>query len=175
MAYVAQQQLDGYDAIVRHALKRKMAFDKRVLACSPREVLFSKGQLVQFFYSALNATLDAKRKIWPRWSPPCRIAERLRNSYQLETLEGTPMSGEFHARRLRAFIPRPGTRLAEEQEEKEKNIAEETIIGEISEKQSEDADEEDIDEEDIDEENTDEEDIDEVENDEAETLSGGEV
>jgi len=162
MAYVAQQQLDGYDAIVRHTLKRKMAFDKRVLARSPREVLFSKGQLVQFFYSALNATLDAKHKIWPRWSPPCRIAEQLRNSYQLETLEGTPMSGEFHARRLRAFIPRPGTRLAEEQEEKEKNIAEETIIGEISEKQSEDADEENIDE---------------VENgkDEAETLSGGEV
>jgi hypothetical protein len=31
MAYVAQQQLDGYDAAVLHAIKRKAMFDKHVL------------------------------------------------------------------------------------------------------------------------------------------------
>lgn len=119
MAYVAQQQLDGYDATVRHAIKRKVAFDKRVLARSPREVIFSTGQLVQFFHSSLNTTYEAKRKILPRWSPPCRVKERMRNSYRLETIEGTPMNGEFHARRLRGFVPRPGTKLAQQQEQRE--------------------------------------------------------
>ncbi|KAG2744483.1 hypothetical protein P692DRAFT_201661520, partial [Suillus brevipes Sb2] len=73
MAYVAQQNLDGYDATIRHAIKWKTAFNKRVLVKSPREVIFSPGQLVQFYYSSLNATFEAKRKILPRWSPPCRI------------------------------------------------------------------------------------------------------
>src|SRR6187551_2002191 len=44
-AYVAQQQLDGYDQIVRHAVKRKKVFDKRVLERHPREVMFQKGDL----------------------------------------------------------------------------------------------------------------------------------
>lgn len=101
MAYVGQQQLDGYDATVRHAIKRKKAFDKRVLAHSPREVIFTKGQLVQFFHSSLHNTLEAKRKI------------------RLETLEGEHLTGEFHARRLRVFIPREGTKLAEEQTRRE--------------------------------------------------------
>lgn len=148
MAYVAQQQLDGYDATVRHALKRKMVFDKRVLARSPREVLFSQGQLVQYFHSSLNTTLEAKRKILPRWSPPCRITERLRNSYKLETLEGAPMNGEFHARRLRAFIPRPGTQLAEQQERKERENTEERIAGQLENEDEEDTDEEDLEDED---------------------------
>jgi hypothetical protein len=119
MAYVGQQQLDGYDATVRHAIKRKKAFDKRVLAHSPREVIFTKGQLVQFFHSSLHNTLEAKRKILPKWSIPHRILERIRNSYRLETLEGEHLTGEFHARRLRVFIPREGTKLAEEQMRRE--------------------------------------------------------
>ncbi|KAG2739924.1 hypothetical protein P692DRAFT_201671650, partial [Suillus brevipes Sb2] len=76
MAYVAQQQLDGYDAIVKHAIKRKAAFDKRVLARSPREVIFHTGQLVQFYHSSAHNTLEAKRKLLPKWSVPCRIIER---------------------------------------------------------------------------------------------------
>ncbi|KAG2742816.1 hypothetical protein P692DRAFT_201651353, partial [Suillus brevipes Sb2] len=76
MAYVAQQHLDGYKATVQHAIKRKATFDKRVLARSPREVIFSKGQLVQFFYSSLHNTLEAKRKVLPKWSPPHRVTER---------------------------------------------------------------------------------------------------
>lgn len=168
MAYVAQQQLDGYDATVRHALKRKAAFDKRVLARSPREVIFSAGQLVQFFHSNLNTTFEAKRKILPRWSPPCRIKERLRNSYRLETLEGTPMSGEFHARRLRSFIPRPGTQLARQQERREAERTEgqmaETegsIMEEVSGEQPEDhTDEEETNEDELIDEQEEEEDQD---------------
>ncbi|KAG2754976.1 hypothetical protein P692DRAFT_201679363, partial [Suillus brevipes Sb2] len=76
MAYVGQQQLDGYDATVRHAIKCKKAFDKRVLAHSPREVIFTKGQLVQSFHSSLHNTLEAKRKILPKWSIPHHILER---------------------------------------------------------------------------------------------------
>jgi hypothetical protein len=119
MAYVAQQRLDGYEAIVQHAVKRKATFDKRVLARSPREVIFSAGQLVQFFYSNQHNTLEARCKVIPKWSPPHRITERIRNSYRLETTNDEPLSGEFHARRLRAFHPREGTKLAEEQKRRE--------------------------------------------------------
>jgi hypothetical protein len=115
MAYVAQQHLDGYDAAIRHAIKRKATFDKRVLERSPGEVIFSQGQLVQFYRSSLDHTFDAKRKLLPKWSIPHRISTRIRNSYTLETLGGEHVSGEFHARRLRAFLPREGTKLAEEQ------------------------------------------------------------
>ena len=59
----------------------------------------------------------------PLWLPPCRIAEQLLNSYKLKTLEGTPLDGIFHARRLRNFIPREGTALAAEQKKLEKMLA----------------------------------------------------
>ena len=54
MAYVAQQQLDGYSEMVNHALKRKAIFDKQVLARKPGEVIFHKGQLVQIYHSDLD-------------------------------------------------------------------------------------------------------------------------
>ena len=53
------------------------------------------------------------------WSEPHRISEKMLNSYKLETLEGQPIDGEFHARRLRRFIPREGTELAAQQKEVE--------------------------------------------------------
>ncbi|KAG2058751.1 hypothetical protein BDR06DRAFT_839942, partial [Suillus hirtellus] len=70
------QQLDGYNATIRHAIKRKATFDKRVLAHSPREVIFDEGQLVQFFHSNLHNTLEARRKLLPKWSVPYQIKER---------------------------------------------------------------------------------------------------
>ncbi|KAG2063866.1 hypothetical protein BDR04DRAFT_967675, partial [Suillus decipiens] len=70
MAYVAQQELDRYDAMVWHTVKRKAAFDKRVLAQSPREVIFKEGQLVQFHYSGLHNMLEARWKLLPKWSAP---------------------------------------------------------------------------------------------------------
>ncbi|KAG2344278.1 hypothetical protein BDR05DRAFT_847569, partial [Suillus weaverae] len=76
IAYVGQQQLDGYDAIVHHAIKHKAAFDKRVLVQSPREVIFAPGQLTQFYHSSIHNSLEAKRKLLPKWSIPCRVTER---------------------------------------------------------------------------------------------------
>ena len=115
MAYVAQQHLDGYAEAVTHALKRKSAFDKRVLSRKPGEVIFSKGQLVQIYRSDLDYTFKTERKLLPKWSIPQRVTSRQLNSYTLETLKGDPIPGTFSARRLRRFIPKEGTKLAEEQ------------------------------------------------------------
>lgn len=117
MAYVAQQRLDGYDEAIRHAIKRKAAFDRRVLQRHPGEVVFEKGHLVQIYRSDTDYTFKTDRKLIPKWSQPHRVTERLRNSYRLETLRGTPLPGEYSARRLRQFIPRQGTRLQVEQDE----------------------------------------------------------
>lgn len=115
MAYVAQQRLDGYAEAVNHALKRKATFDKRVLANKPGEVLFSKDQLVQIYRSDLDHTFKTERKLLPKWSMPQRVVSRNLNSYVLETLNGDVLPGSFSARRLRRFIPKDGTKLAEEQ------------------------------------------------------------
>jgi hypothetical protein len=126
MAYVAQQRLDGYAEAVAHAIKRKTAFDKRVLAQHPGEVVFSKGQLVQIYRSDLDYTFKTERKLLPKWSTPHRIASRQLNSYVIESLSGNQIPGSFSARRLRRFIPREGTKLAEEQKVvEERNIKEE--------------------------------------------------
>lgn len=95
MAYMVQQQLDGYDTAVQHAIKHKAAFDKRVLKKKPDEVVFHQGQLVQIYCSNLDYTFDAKCKLLPKWSPPHRITQRLRNSYKLATLAGEEVAGEL--------------------------------------------------------------------------------
>ena len=115
MAYMAQQWLDGYAGAVAHAVKRKSAFDKKVLAHKPGEVTFSKGQLVQIYRSDLDETFKTEHKILPKWSPPHRIASRVLNSYTLETLIGAPINGCFSARHLQRFWPREGTELARAQ------------------------------------------------------------
>jgi len=115
MAYVAQQRLDGYAEAVAHAIKRKHTFDKRVLAQRPGEVIFSKGQLVQIYRSDLDYTFKTERKLLPKWSIPHRVVTRDLNSYTLASLSGDPLPGSFSARRLRRFIPKEGTKLAEAQ------------------------------------------------------------
>jgi Integrase core domain len=127
MAYVAQQRLDGYAEAVAHALKRKTAFNKRVWARKPGEVIFSKGQLVQIYRSDLNYTFKTERKLLPKWSIPHRVTSRQLNSYTLETTNGNAVPGSFSARRLRKFIPKEGTKLAEVQKVVEQRLAEETI------------------------------------------------
>ena len=112
LAYVDQQCLDGYSAIVDHAVKRKSAFDRRVLRRAPREVTFKKDDLVQVHRSELVHTVSTIKKLAPMWSVPHRIVTRKLNSYTLQTLDGTPLNGVFNARRLRAFEPREGTKLA---------------------------------------------------------------
>lgn len=115
MAYAAQQRLDGYNEAVKHAVERKRAFDRRVLRRHPGEVVFNPGQLVQIYRSDTDYTFKTERKLLPKWSTPHRIAERLRNAYKLVTLNGTPLHGEYSARRLRAFTPREGTKLHTDQ------------------------------------------------------------
>jgi transposase InsO family protein len=119
MAYVAQQRLDGYAEAVTHAMRRKSAFDRKVLGRTPGEVTFSIGQLVQIYRSDLDDTFKTERKLLPKWSPPHRVASKILNSYTLETLTGSPINGRFSARRLRGFSPREGTELAEVQKEVE--------------------------------------------------------
>jgi transposase InsO family protein len=136
MAYVAQQRLDGYAEAVTHALRRKTAFDRRVLSKTPGEVVFSKGQLVQIYRSDLDYTFKTERKLLPKWSTPQRITSRHLNSYVLETLKGDPISGTFSARRLRRFLPREGTRLADEQK-----IVEEQCTREVEEEMRKEAEE----------------------------------
>jgi hypothetical protein len=137
MAYVDQQQLDGYSQMVDHAHKRKAQFDAKVQSRAPREVIFKAGWLVQVYRSDLDYTFKSERKMEPKWSAPRRIVSRTRNSYTIETLEGWPISGRFSARRLRRFIPRTGTVLGETQlaVEAELGIAEEaadTVESEVA-------------------------------------------
>lgn len=119
MAYAAQQRLDGYSEAVRHAMDRKTRFDRRVLESKEGEVMFEKGQLVQVYRNDLAKAIGTERKLTPMWSEPRRVLERLLNSYKLETLDGQPLDGEYHARRLRGFTPREGTELAMQQKEVE--------------------------------------------------------
>ena len=127
MAYVAQQRLDGYAEAIAHALKRKKAFDRKVSSKNPGEVTFSKGQLVQIYRSDLDYTFKTERKLLPKWSTPQRVASRHLNSYVLETLNGDPIPGTFSARRLRRFIPKEGTKMAEDQKLVEERRAREEV------------------------------------------------
>ena len=70
MAYIAQQRLDGYEAIVRHAVSRKGAFDRQMLAKKPGQVIFNRGQRVQIYRSDLDYTFKTERKLLPKWSQP---------------------------------------------------------------------------------------------------------
>jgi hypothetical protein len=51
----------------------------------------------------------------------------------LKKLDGTPISGSFSARRLRRFIPKEGTKLADEQAELEKRMVEKQSRKEVEE------------------------------------------
>lgn len=100
MTYAVQQQLDGYAAAVHHALKRKATFDRCVLAEKGGEVTFKPGQLVQVYHSNLDYTFKMEQKLLPKWSHPWWIVACNGNSYMIETLEGTPIAGNFSAWRL---------------------------------------------------------------------------
>ena len=126
MAYSAQQRLDGYVEAVDHATKRKRWFDNQVLTSKAGPVEFKTGDLVQFFCSELNNTLKTEKKIAPMWSAPHRVVERIVNSYRLETLDGHQLEGTYSACRLREFVSREGTTLAEEQKRRNRKNTLET-------------------------------------------------
>ena len=114
-AYINQQRFNRYSQIMENAHRRKGAFDKKVVARAPREVLFRAGQLVQVYCSNLDYMFLAIRKLEPKWSAPHCVISCKKNSYKLETLEGLPIGGCFSSQQLRRFIPRDGTSLQEAQ------------------------------------------------------------
>ena len=59
------------------------------------------------------------------WSIPHRVKTKLLNSYTLETLEGLPLTGIYNTRRLRAFTPHVGMKLAASEMERMEMIEEE--------------------------------------------------
>jgi hypothetical protein len=112
LALVEQQHLDGYAAIIDHAIKRKNIFDAKLRQRAPRNVIFQPGDLVQVHATEWVRTFAAIKKLIPMWSIPHRVKTKQLNSYTLETLAGLPLAGVFNSRRLRAFTPRTGTKLA---------------------------------------------------------------
>jgi hypothetical protein len=115
--YVGQQNLDAYSHILDHANKRKATFDKKVLASRDGVIEYKKGDLVQIRDSKLDFTLATEAKLLPWWGAPHHIVDCIRNSYRLQTIQGLPVSGVVSARRLRRFVPRPGTELERKQVE----------------------------------------------------------
>jgi len=112
LALVEQQHLDGYAATVNHAIKRKNVFDAKLRQRAPQNVVFQPGDLVQIHATEWIRTFASIKKLIPMWSIPRRVKTRHLNSYTLETLSGLPLTGMYNARRLRAFMPREGTKLA---------------------------------------------------------------
>ena len=137
MAYVAQQRLNGYAEAVAHATQRKSVFDKKVLRQNPGEVIFSKNQLVQIYRSDLDFMFKTEHKLLPKWSTLHRVVSRNVNSYVLKTLNGNQLLTSFSARRLWRFLPKVGTKLAEEQKALEEQDIEEEREGEGEEQRQE--------------------------------------
>lgn len=125
MAYAAQQRLDGYSEAVQHAMDCKVRFNRWVLNLREGEVAFEKGHLIQIHRNDLAKSISSERKLTPMWSKPHRVSERMLNSYKLEMLGGQVLDGEYHARRIRRFIPREGTELTAQQREVEEGRTEE--------------------------------------------------
>ena len=61
----------------------------------------------------------------PKWSTPHRVVARDLNSYVLASLNGDQIPGSFSARRLRRFIPKEGTKLADAQKRLEEGSVDE--------------------------------------------------
>ena len=116
MAYVEQQNLDGYAQMVLHVNRRKATFDKHVLKTHPKEVIFKLGDLVQVHRSDLTFTHNNDQKLTPRWSLPFHIALHICNAYKLQTLNRSQAKGEYSTGRLWHFYPQDGTQLAADQE-----------------------------------------------------------
>jgi hypothetical protein len=70
MMYTAQQRLNGYTEVVRHAIRWKVTFDKKVRKSKTGKVIFTKGQLMQVFNSGLSMTLHIERKLQVIWLGP---------------------------------------------------------------------------------------------------------
>lgn len=112
LAYVEQQRLDSYAAIINHAAKQKRVFNGKVLKRAPWEVVFNKDDLVQVHQNDMVHTMSTIKKLILMWSTPWHITSCKLNSCTLETLNGTPLSSLFNVQRLWLFVSHKGTKLA---------------------------------------------------------------
>ena len=95
--YVTQQNLDTYSHIVKHAAKQKAAFNHKVELSCNGVIEYGKGDLVQIRDSRLDLTLATEAKLLPHWGAPHQVVDQRHNLYQLETVQGLPISGMFSA------------------------------------------------------------------------------
>jgi hypothetical protein len=107
----------------------KNIFDAKLHQRAPQNVIFQQGDLVQIHAMEWVRTFASIKKLIPMWSIPHRVKTRHLNSYMLETLGGLPLTGMYNARRLQAFKPHEGTKLA---------LGELTRIEEVGEDDAED-------------------------------------
>jgi len=88
------------------AEQQKSAWDDRTPAIN-----FEIDDIVQIYNTKLDSSYNSTNKLLPKWSTPHIITAKFLNSYSLSTLNGTPISGSFHSRRLRPFILLRGSNL----------------------------------------------------------------
>ena len=100
LALVEQQHLNGYAAIIDHAVKCKNIFDAKLRQRAPRNVIFQPGDLVQVHATEWVRTFAAIKKLIPMWSIPHHVKTKQLNSYTLETLTGLPLAGIYNSRHL---------------------------------------------------------------------------
>lgn len=72
---------------------------------------FKVGDLAQVYDSKADFNYATINKLAPRWSIPRLITGKFLNSFTLSTLQGDPLKGLFHTRRLRPYTPLRGTTL----------------------------------------------------------------
>jgi hypothetical protein len=94
--YVAQQGLDAYSHIVKHANKRKAVFDGKVQASKDRVIEYKKGDLVQIRDSKCDLDMATDSKLLPQWGAPHHIVDCIRNSYRLTRIQGLLLGGTTH-------------------------------------------------------------------------------
>jgi len=100
LALVEQQHLNGYAAIIDHAVKCKNIFDAKLCQQAPRNVIFQPGDLVQVHATEWVQTFATIKKLIPMWSIPHHVKTKQLNSYTLETLTGLPLAGIYNSRHL---------------------------------------------------------------------------
>ncbi|KAE9393180.1 hypothetical protein BT96DRAFT_924224 [Gymnopus androsaceus JB14] len=88
MLYAAQQRLDGYEEAVVHAQKRKSLFDKKAMASREELVEFQKGDLGSISKYSKLACESLLYGSEAGDSLVTRVAEKLKNSYELVWRDG---------------------------------------------------------------------------------------
>ena len=85
---------------LNEAQRKKDLYDSKA-----RVPILAVGDLVQVYNSKADQDFQTIHKLLPRWSEPLLITGKFLNSYTLSDLRGTPLTGLYHIRRLRPFIP----------------------------------------------------------------------